>query len=72
MNDKVCLILKKYLDCDCDNLSITLSSFEKWDSLTHIQMITDIERELDVVFDFEEIDSIKTLKDIFVLVSEKS
>jgi acyl carrier protein len=71
MNEEICKIIRKYLQIECENLKVILKDIEKWDSLTHIQLLTEIESFLGLSFDFEEIDSIQTLQDIFNLVQQK-
>ena len=49
------------------NDDITMESIERWDSLTHMDLITSLESELDIQFDMDEIMSmtdVKTIKEI--------
>lgn len=42
-----------------------------WDSLTHPELISEIEEKLDIDFDFKELASIKTIADLVSLVDSK-
>jgi acyl carrier protein len=42
-----------------------------WDSLTHPELITDIEEKLDIEFDFRELASIKNISDLVSLTESK-
>ena len=53
-----------------DNLS--KSSFEQWDSIMHLTLISEVELELDISFEPEEIEKIDTIKDLITLSSLKT
>ena len=71
MEIKLSEIIHKYLGIDIENLSIELKNISKWDSLSHIQLMTEIEIAFNISFDFEEINSVKTLEDIFNATKQK-
>jgi len=70
MNREICKIIQKYLGIECENLNISLKDIDKWDSLTHIQLLTEIEIISGLSFEYEEIEAVQTLQDIFKLVSK--
>lgn len=71
MSEEICKILLKYLDFDCKNKDIKLSDINNYDSLSHIQIMSDIENLLNLDFTFEDIESISYVRDIYDLVSSK-
>ena len=46
-------------------------SVDGWDSLTHPEIITEIEEKLDINFDFKELASIKNIADLVRLTESK-
>jgi len=50
---------------------MTAADVEAWDSLTHINLIVDIEREFKVRFTTGEITGLKTVGDLAALVDKK-
>ena len=71
MDKGLCEIIQKYLQISCNDSNINLKEISNWDSLTHIQLLTEIEEFLGLSFDFEEIDAIQSINDIFVLIDSK-
>lgn len=60
---------------DTENVSLTNESVpadvENWDSLNHIQIIVDIEKEYDVRFTTPEIQSFKIVGDVADMIDKK-
>jgi len=60
---------------NCDDLEITLASavedFDKWDSLAHIQIITQLEAQLDLKFTLTEIEEFDCIENIIKVITEK-
>ena len=46
------------------NDKLSKSSFEQWDSIMHLTLISEVELEYDISFEPEEIEKIDTLKDL--------
>ena len=44
---------------------------DKWDSLHHVMLITEIEKEFDVSFEFSEMQEIYSVEDIIQLIQKK-
>ena len=51
--------------------STTAEDVEEWDSLTHIQIINELEKQFKFRFSTQEIESLKNLGDMVNLISEK-
>ena len=58
-----------------ENLDIDLNTnstdIDQWDSLNHLNLMSSIEEEFNIKFEFEEIGSLKNIGDIVKIVSEK-
>ena len=61
---------------DDDSLQIrpemTADDVEDWDSLTHINLITAVEREFKVKFTTSEVTGLKNVGDLIALIDKKS
>jgi len=44
---------------------------EEWDSFNHLLLINEIEKDLDIRFTLEEVEKIKTFKDLISCISLK-
>ena len=51
--------------------STTAEDVEEWDSLTHIQIITEIEKQFAVRFSTRDIEGLKNIGDMITLISSK-
>lgn len=49
----------------------TAEDVEEWDSLTHIQIITEIEKQFSIRFTTREIEGLKNIGDMVNLVASK-
>lgn len=56
------------VDCDAISLSTAYKEYEKWDSLMMLTLTMELEEEYGVAIPIEELENIKTLNDLFVLV----
>lgn len=65
--DKIIQILNNILDTNISegDYDSNLNSFEKWDSLTHLRIISEIEGELNIEFDYDDINRIEKVSDFF-------
>lgn len=46
-------------------------TIDGWDSLTHPEIITTIEEQLDIEFDFKELAGIRNVADLVTLIDKK-
>ena len=53
------------------NDEMTSKDVEKWDSLTHMLMISTVEERFDVKFKLKEVNKLKQVGDIIATLSEK-
>lgn len=53
------------------NDNLRMEDVEKWDSLTHMDLITSLEDELDIQLTMDDIMSMKDIKTIKSIVQEK-
>lgn len=71
--DKLNKILAKHLGLSenklTDDVSYDLEA--RWDSVTHLKMISDIEETFNIEFDIDEITSLETIGKIRELVNKK-
>lgn len=71
--EKIKNILTKTFRIKADELnkSTTIESIDTWDSLTHMELIANLEQELQIEFTGDEIVKMTSLKAIEQIVSEK-
>lgn len=69
--DKLLNLIIEVLEVNPEELSLetTREELEEWDSLGHIQLISEIENQFGVVIPFEEINEIKMVKDFLKYLS---
>ena len=53
------------------NDSLTMKNAEQWDSFNHLLLISEIEKELGITFSIQEVEKIKSFKDLREIVSGK-
>jgi acyl carrier protein len=51
--------------------STTADDIKMWDSLTHLQLITAIEKEYNITFTFDEVMSFGSVGDLSACITEK-
>ena len=73
MKKKIREIIIDVLNIASDEFSTSavLSDFESWDSLTHMELIVTIEKAFNFEMSFDEIASIKSINDIFIILEKK-
>jgi len=54
------------------NNSLTMGNAEQWDSFNHLLLISEIEKEIGIKFSIQEVEKIKSFKDLKEIVSSKS
>jgi acyl carrier protein len=67
MEEKILEILKNVLDDSSVNKNTTSLNNEKWDSMAHINLVTELEMEFDVSFlpeEFPELNSVDNIANI--------
>lgn len=53
------------------NDSLTMDNAEQWDSFNHLLLISEIEKKLGITFSIQEVEKIKSFKDLRETVSNK-
>jgi len=53
------------------NDELTMDNAEQWDSFNHLLLISEIEKELGIKFSIQEVEKIKSFKDLKEIVSSK-
>ena len=53
------------------NDSLTMDNAEQWDSFNHLLLISEIEKNLGITFSIQEVEKIRSFKDIMEIVSSK-
>ena len=73
MKNKIVEIMSNIFECDPSEISDKTSSddIDTWDSLNHLDLITALEEEFNVTFDFEEIEEMLNLELIFLILKDK-
>lgn len=71
--DKIKEIIAKVFKIKTDSITLemTPNDIESWDSFSQMYLISELEKEFRVVFEFEEIFKITKIKDIYKLLKEK-
>lgn len=73
MKNKIVKIMSNIFECDPSKISDKTSSddIDTWDSLNHLNLITALEEEFNVTFDFDEIEEMLNLELIFLILKDK-
>lgn len=71
MEEKVLEILKRVFELDTVDVSFSQETCEKWDSMSQLNLIVELESEFDVSLEPDEIDRIKTFEDIISVLKQK-
>ena len=53
------------------NETLSIEKLESWDSLTHMDLVTSIEKELNIEFTMDEIVKMQDIKTIKSIISKK-
>lgn len=71
MEERLLEIVAEILQMDRKDVSMDLEreNEEKWDSLAHVQLVTEIETEFDCEIGFDEVDEVKTVKDFMKFIN---
>lgn len=71
MENRIIDIFKKTFQLTKVSDSISQKNFSKWDSLTHINLIVEIENEFDIDLDPEEIVKMVDFRSVVQIVEQK-
>ena len=71
IEQKVLEIMKKVFEVDNIDKTCSQENCEKWDSLHHLTLITELEDAFDVEFEPEEIAEAKTFAKVLELINSK-
>lgn len=52
--------------------SLAMENAEQWDSFNHLLLISEIEKKIGITFSIQEVEKIKSFKDLRGMVSSKS
>ncbi|RDU22111.1 acyl carrier protein [Anaerosacchariphilus polymeriproducens] len=71
MEERLIEIVADILQMDKKDVSMELvrENEEKWDSLAHVQLVTEIENEFNCEIGFDEVDDIKSVKDFLKYIN---
>lgn len=71
MEERLIEIVADILQMDKQNVSMDMEreKEEKWDSLAHVQLVTEIENEFNCEIGFDEVDDIKRVKDFIKYIN---
>ena len=53
------------------NDTLTMENAKQWDSFNHLLLISEIEKKLGITFSIQEVEKIKSFKDLREIVSNK-
>ena len=71
MEERIIRILKEVLEEQNVNLNSTQDSLEKWNSLRHLYLASELETEFNVELDPEEIAEMKSVRQIVEIIKQK-
>ncbi|MBO4871671.1 MAG: acyl carrier protein [Muribaculaceae bacterium] len=72
MEDRILEIMREVFDDATVDTSCSQSNCEKWDSLHHLTLISDLEDEFDVEFEPEEIAQMRDFNAVRDVICSKS
>ena len=71
MNEKVVEIMKDVLEVGVISTDISQENCENWNSLRHLNLVSELEDEFDVEFEPEEIADMKSFEKILEIIQSK-
>ena len=71
MEEKVFKIMKDVLEMDEVSMNTSQDNCENWNSLRHLNLVSELEDEFDVEFEPEEIAEMKSVNNIIEIIKEK-
>lgn len=72
INKKVFLIISRCIKVDINSINLQSSprDFERWDSLSNLRILSEIEREFGKKINFGKLFRIKSIKELITLISK--
>ena len=71
MKDKVIKIMKDVLETEDISLNTSQDNCKNWNSLRHLNLVSELEDEFDVEFEPEEIAEMHSVNNIIEIIKEK-
>lgn len=71
MEERIVDIMKVVFDETKVNVNTTQDNLEKWDSMHHLILISELEEEFNVEFEPEEIAEMKSVEQIVFFIKQK-
>lgn len=73
MKNKIINIMSNIFECELSEITDMTSSddIDNWDSLNHLNLITSLEEEFNLTYDYEEIEEMLNLDLILLITKEK-
>lgn len=71
MKDKVIKIMKDVLETEDISLNTSQDNCENWNSLRHLNLVSELEDEFDVEFEPEEIAEMHSVNNIIEMIKKK-
>ena len=73
MKDKVIYIIAKVLEVQTDEIELDLGigDLPEWDSLHHVTIIAELEKEFGIKFDLQDLMEVEDVSDLISLVEEQ-
>ena len=71
MEEKVFKILKDVLEMDEVSMNTSQDNCENWNSLRHLNLVSELEDEFDLEFEPEEIAEMHSVNSIIEIIKEK-
>ena len=71
MKDKVIKIMKDVLETEDISLNTSQDNCENWNSLRHLNLVSELEDEFDVEFEPEEIAEMHSVNSIIEMIKKK-
>lgn len=70
MEEKVLEILKRVFELENVDTTFSQETCEKWDSMSQLNLIVELESEFDISIEPDEIDKLKSYNDIVKVIRE--
>ena len=71
MKDKIIKIMKDVLETEDISLNTSQDNCENWNSLRHLNLVSELEDEFDVEFEPEEIAEMHSVNSIIEIIKKK-
>ncbi len=71
MEEKILEVLKEVLEDENIDITCSQDTCDKWDSMAQLNLVVDLEDAFDISFLPEEIEEMKSVKDICRIINSK-